>query len=100
MTGDANFSLDEDGFHHDQNDLLVSVDSQLGGIQYNQTGNGATIYPNTVHTTGYIKAPDANIFSEINSPQIQRDVSNLLESDESDKFVNAIGIGSTCKIPR
>lgn len=37
VTGNASFSLEKDGFNGNQNDLLVSLKSQLGGLMHNQT---------------------------------------------------------------
>ncbi len=104
ITKNPDFRLDEDGFQGD-NDLVVSITSQLGGLQ-NQTSqpdgnnipNNSSLYNNTVHIIGYIMDNDANnnVFSETNSPHIQRDVIRLLSSSDNNKFANAIGIGSPC----
>ncbi len=108
VTGDTNFSLDNDGFR-DQNDLLVSLSSQLGGLMHNQSQSVETdfvphnskVYSNTLHTTSYIQGNDKNISSEINSAEIQQDVVRLLgSSNEDKKFADAIGIGSLCDIPK
>jgi pimeloyl-ACP methyl ester carboxylesterase len=107
VTGNENFDLDNDGFH-DQNDLVVGLTSQLGGLVYNRTQQlgediipfNSTIYPNTVHTTSYIKGNDVGVSSELNSTQIQQRVIKLLGSlDGNKKFADAIGIGSPCNIP-
>lgn len=101
------FNLDTDGFH-DDNDLVVSVTSQLGGLpcQFRQIGsnniptddeipNKSAVYPNTVHASSMIKG-DNNVTSETYSPDIQRDVIALLNSSDNNKFADAIGIGSPC----
>jgi triacylglycerol esterase/lipase EstA (alpha/beta hydrolase family) len=104
ITKNPEFRLDEDGFQGD-NDLVVSITSQLGGLQ-NQTRqpdsnnipNNSSVYNNTVHVIGYIMGNDANenVFSETNSPHVQRDVIRLLGSSDDNKFADAIGIGSPC----
>jgi hypothetical protein len=93
--------IDKDAFDDDDNDLVVSVTSQLGGLpkqirQPNSSDipNHSALYCNTVHDCFYIK--DENIFSETNSPDIQKDVIKLLSSSDNDKFADAIGIGSPC----
>jgi pimeloyl-ACP methyl ester carboxylesterase len=89
----------------DQNDLVVSVTSQLGGLPYhvrqpgsNDIPNYSSVYENTIHTTFYIQGNDQNknVYSETNSPNIQRDVVRLLGSSNDSKFADAIGIGSPC----
>jgi pimeloyl-ACP methyl ester carboxylesterase len=87
----------------DQNDLVVSVTSQLGGLPYqvrqpgsNGIPTNSSVYENTVHTTYYIRAPDTNISSETSSTDIQKDVITLLGSSDDNKFADAIGIGSRC----
>jgi len=106
ITDNLGFNLDRDGFH-DDNDLVVSVKSQLGGIggfpqdQIRQRDsnyppndkdipNGSALYPNTIHARFMIKH-DKDVFSETNSPYIQRDVMKLLSSSDNGKFVNVIG---------
>ncbi|HKG70865.1 MAG TPA: alpha/beta fold hydrolase [Nitrososphaeraceae archaeon] len=109
ITDNSGFSLDRDGFH-DDNDLVVSVKSQLGGLggfpyQIRQPDinyppndedipNESAIYPNTIHASFMIKH-DKEIFSETNSPYIQEDVIRLLGSSDNNKFANAIGKGSS-----
>ena len=80
------------------NDLLVSVTSQLGGLpkhirdpNSNDIPIHSAVYHNTVHESFFIKDDD-DIFSETNSPHIQKDVIKLLSFSDSDKFADAIGI--------
>jgi pimeloyl-ACP methyl ester carboxylesterase len=94
------FNLDKDAFDDSDNDLLVSIISQLGGLPEhhrelgsNDIPNHSAIYCNTVHAELFIKDYDG-VFSETNSPHIQKDVIRLLSSD-SNKFANAIGIDSS-----
>jgi pimeloyl-ACP methyl ester carboxylesterase len=100
------FKLDgKDGFN-DDNDLVVSVKSQLGGLpcqirqlnSNNDIPNHSALYCNTLHTDFYIKGNDThnNVYSETNSPYIQNDVIKLLSSSDKNKFADAIGIGSPC----
>jgi hypothetical protein len=99
ITDKDDFNLDgKDGFN-DDNDLVVSVKSQLGGLpcQIRQLNNNdipdhSALYCNTVHTDFYIR--DKGIFSETNSPYIQNDVIKLLSSSDKNKFADAIGIDS------
>jgi pimeloyl-ACP methyl ester carboxylesterase len=92
------FKLDKDAFDDCDNDLLVSVTSQLGGLpkhirqpNSNDIPNHSAVYCNTVHEEFFIK--DDGIFSETNSPHIQKDVIKLLSSSDSNKFADAIGKG-------
>ena len=103
ITDNLGFNLDRDGFH-DDNDLVVSVTSQLGGLGKNQIRQPEsedlpitqhTIYSNTLHASLMIKEYKG-ISSESNSTQIKNDVITLLGSSEDNKFANAIGIGSVC----
>ena len=78
------FNLDKDAFDNCDNDLVVSITSQLGGLpkqirqpDSNDIPNHSAIYRNTVHGSFYIKGDDG-IFSETNSPHIQKDVIRLL----------------------
>ena len=95
------FNLDKDAFDDYDNDLVVSVISQLGGLpnqvrelNSNDIPNCSAIYCNTVHDGFYIK--DGNdIFSETNSPYIQNDVIRLLSFSDSNKFAEAIGTDCT-----
>jgi hypothetical protein len=84
------FNLDKDAFDDCDNDLLVSITSQLGGLPKHHSA----IYCNTVHERFYIKDDDG-IFSETNSPHIQKDVIRLLSFSDSNKFADAIGIDSS-----
>jgi pimeloyl-ACP methyl ester carboxylesterase len=108
ITDKFSFDLDKDGFH-DNNDLVVSVKSQLGGLEYqirqldcnyppNDTDipNGSAVYPNTIHASFMIKH-DKEVFSETYSPDIQRDVIALLKSSDNNKFADAIGIDFHCE---
>jgi pimeloyl-ACP methyl ester carboxylesterase len=102
ITDKDDFNLDDtlDG-DDDDNDLVVSATSQLGGLpkhirqlNSNDIPNYSALYCNTVHTDFYIKGNDThnNVFSETNSPYIQNDVIKLLSSSDKNKFANAIGI--------
>jgi pimeloyl-ACP methyl ester carboxylesterase len=109
ITNNSAFRLDEDGFQGD-NDLIVNITSQLGGIQnqISQPGsidipNNSSLYNNTLHTTYYIMGNDknkTNISSETMSPDIQKDVITLLGSSDDSKFADAIGKGSPCLVPK
>jgi hypothetical protein len=88
-------------FDDSDNDLLVSVTSQLGGLQKhirdpnsNDIPIHSAVYHNTVHEKFFIKEED-DIFTETNSPHIQKDVIKLLSSSNSAKFADAIGIDSS-----
>ena len=103
ITNNSAFRLDENGFQGD-NDLIVSVKSQLGGLPHqvrqpdsNDIPNYSSVYENTVHTIGYIRHPDTNISSETSSTDIQKDVIALLKSSDNNKFADAIGIDSHCE---
>jgi pimeloyl-ACP methyl ester carboxylesterase len=93
------FDLDKDAFEGCDNDLLVSITSQLGGLPKHHRQpdedipNHSAIYCNTVHVELFIKG-DAGIFSETNSPHIQKDVIKLLSFSDNNKFADAIGIVS------
>jgi hypothetical protein len=96
------FNLDKDAFNGCDNDLLVSVTSQLGGLpkqirhlNSNDIPNHSAVYHNTVHEKFFINDNDKDIFSETNSPHIQKDVIKLLSYSDSAKFADAIGIGSS-----
>jgi pimeloyl-ACP methyl ester carboxylesterase len=96
------FNLDKDAFDDFDNDLVVSVASQLGGLpnqirqpNSNDIPNHSAVYCNTVHDCFYIK--DEGVFSEINSPHIQKDVIKLLSSSDNEKFADAIGVGKIDK---
>lgn len=94
------FKLDKDAFDDCDNDLLVSITSQLGGLpkqirQQNKSDipNYSAIYCNTVHEEFFKK--DDDIFTETNSPHIQKDVIKLLSTSNSEKFADAIGTDSS-----
>ncbi len=94
------FNLDK-AFDDSDNDLLVSVTSQLGGLpkhirdpNSNDIPIHSAVYHNTVHERFFIKEDD-DIFTETNSPHIQKDVIKLLSSSNSAKFADAIGIDSS-----
>jgi len=96
------FNLDRDAFHNCDNDLLVSISSQLGGLpkqirdlNSNDIPNHSAVYHNTVHEKCFIKDDNKDVFSKTNSPHIQKDVIKLLSSSNRDKFANAIGIHHT-----
>jgi pimeloyl-ACP methyl ester carboxylesterase len=96
------FNFDKDAFDDYDNDLLVSVSSQLGGLpnqvrkpNRNDIPNHSAVYCNTVHEKFFISDNDKDIFSETNSPHIQKDVIKLLSYSDSDKFADAIGIYSS-----
>lgn len=99
------YSIDNNAFHGD-NDLQVSVASQLGGLKsnvYRQPGDlgipdHGEIYPNAVHAS-ILAIADPNAFGELKSPQIQHDVVSLLNSPNS-KFADSIGVGSLCRSPQ
>lgn len=108
ITDDLAFNLDGKDSFNDENDLVVSVKSQLGGLPYQirqpetnnppneeNIPNKSAVYPNNVHASIMIRL-DTNVFSETYSPNIQRDVIALLKSSDNNKFANAIGIGSPC----
>ncbi len=101
ITNKDDFNLDDTlDVDDDDNDLVVSASSQLGGLpkhirqpnSNNDIPDHSALYCNTVHTDFYIQ--DKDIFSETNSPHIQNDVIKLLSSSNNNKFANAIGIGS------
>jgi pimeloyl-ACP methyl ester carboxylesterase len=96
------FNLEQDGFDGEpENDLMVSVKSQLGGLphQIRQPGkngipNNGALYPNTIHAS-FLKRDDRDdVSSEIRSDCIQEDVIKLLGSSDDSKFADAIGIDS------
>jgi hypothetical protein len=95
------FNLDKDAFKGCDNDLVVSITSQLGGLpkqirdpNSKYIPNQSAAYCNTVHEKFYIKEHDG-IFSETNSPHMQKDVIKLLGSSNRDKFADNIGIDSS-----
>jgi hypothetical protein len=96
----STFDLDRDGFHGN-NDLQVNIASQTGGLHSVLRLQGTQAIPNNsefFHNYVYsneLKKYDQNVFSELDSPQIQQDVIILLNSPTC-KFANAIGVGSMC----
>jgi hypothetical protein len=109
ITENNTFNLDKDALP-DQNDLVVRVTSQLGGLPYhfrqpgsNDIPNESSVYNNTVHTSYYIMGSDKNkikVSSETTSEDIQKDVIKLLGSSDDSKFADVIGIGSLCIVPK
>jgi palmitoyl protein thioesterase len=103
ITGNPNFRIDEDGFHGD-NDLQVNTTSQAGGlssiIQQGQNGNIPRM-SETVHNIVHAKflVNDTGVNYEVNSTQVQNDVSKLLNSNDS-VFADSIGNGSPCDISK
>jgi pimeloyl-ACP methyl ester carboxylesterase len=108
ITDNLAFNLDGKNGFNDENDLVVSVKSQLGGLPYQirqpendnppneeNIPNKSAVYLNTVHASFMIRH-DTNVFSETYSPNIQRDVIALLKSSDNNKFADAIGICSPC----
>jgi pimeloyl-ACP methyl ester carboxylesterase len=96
------FELDKDAFDGCDNDLLVSVTSQLGGLprQIRQPNgddipNRSAVYYNTVHEKFYINDDDKDVSSETNSRHIKNDVVKLLSYCDNNKFADAIGIHQT-----
>jgi len=92
ITRDPHFNLEgKEGFGED-NDLQVNITSQLRGLLDNKLCNTenkdiymtSKIYNNTVHGSIFIHN-DTNVYSELNSPLIQKDVISLLNSS-NDKF--------------
>ncbi|MGB7956036.1 MAG: hypothetical protein WCF23_18845 [Candidatus Nitrosopolaris sp.] len=56
-------------------------------------------YLNIIHAQAFIRPHDQNlVHAELNSTQVQIDVSKLLNS-EDDKFADSIGIGAPYNIP-
>lgn len=104
ITRNIFLDLDKNVFHG-QNDLLVSVNSQAGGLPSAIVHLGqplpdkSALYPNTIHAVLFSKVPSASHDSaETTSPAIQQDVAILLTSPDN-KFADVIGIGSACHIP-
>jgi len=101
ITDNLDFNLGRDGFH-DDNDLVVSITSQLGGLgglqnqirqpENNDIPNKSAIYSNIIHGSLLIKKHDKDVvFSETYSTHIQDDVIKLLDSSDNEKFANSIG---------
>jgi hypothetical protein len=105
ITRYAWLDLDRDVFHG-QNDLLVSVKSQAGGLQtaivhiWQPLPDKSALYPNTIHGVLFPKVSIAlHDPAETTSPAIQQDVAILLTSPDN-KFADVIGTGSACHVPR
>ena len=96
IIGSPFFSLDRDGFHGD-NDLQVSITSQLGGLDgklrtgmnKNPPKHGA-IYVNTLHSSFFKNKDDKKASTELESNFIHEDVVKLLGSSD-DMFADVIG---------
>ncbi len=96
ILGDPFFSLDKDGFNG-ENDLQVSVSSQLGGldgkcrrsVDKNPPKYGA-IYENTIHASWYKKDDNDKVIAELQSCLIREDIVDLLGSSD-DYFADLIG---------
>jgi hypothetical protein len=94
----STFSLEKDAFY-DNNDLQVSVTSQLGGISnptrpQHDGGNipdKSAVYFNVVHSVRLVSPFDVELYAELTSPQIQKHVLTVLESPDS-KFADTIGM--------
>ena len=100
ILGNPFFSLDRDGFHED-NDLQVSISSQLGGLDgkhrrskdKNPPKYGA-IYMNTLHSSSFKVSDSKKVSAELMSTLIQKDVATLLGSSD-DNFADTIGAVSS-----
>ncbi|HKR72937.1 MAG TPA: hypothetical protein VJR94_02380 [Candidatus Nitrosocosmicus sp.] len=96
IQGNPFFSLDKDGFKGD-NDLQVSVSSQLGGLDgkcrrsedKNPPKYGA-IYENTIHSSWFKKDNNNKVMAELQSCLIREDIVDLLGSSD-DNFADIIG---------
>jgi pimeloyl-ACP methyl ester carboxylesterase len=106
ITNKDNFNLEQDGFDGEhENDLMVSVKSQLCGLPHqirqpgkNSIPNKGALYPNTIHAS-FLKRDDIDdVSSEIRSCCIQEDVIKLLGSSDDSKFADAIGTPSKMQI--
>ena len=91
------FDLDK-AFNHMTMTFVGKRTSQLGGLPKhirNPNSNDipiqSTVYCNTVHEKFFIKEDD-DIFTETNSPHIQKDVIKLLSYSNNKKFATAIGV--------
>jgi pimeloyl-ACP methyl ester carboxylesterase len=102
ITKKDTFDLEQDGFDgEDENDLVVSVKSQLGGLPHqirqpgkNSIPNKGALYPNTIHASFLKRDDNDDVSSEIRSRYIRKDVIKLLGSSDDSKFADAIGIDS------
>jgi pimeloyl-ACP methyl ester carboxylesterase len=99
ITNNDNFNLEQDGFDGEyENDLMVSVKSQLGGLPHqirqpgkNSIPNKGALYPNTIHAS-FLKRDDKDdVSAEIRSCYIQDDVIKLIGSSDDSKFSDVIG---------
>jgi hypothetical protein len=104
ITRNASLDLNRDVFNG-QNDLLVSVKSQAGGLPTSTVHAGqplpdkSALYPNTIHAVLFPNVTIApNDPAETTSAAIQQDVATLLTSPDN-KFADVIGVGSPCHIP-
>jgi triacylglycerol esterase/lipase EstA (alpha/beta hydrolase family) len=96
ILGNPFFSLDKDGLYGD-NDLQVSVSSQLGGldgkrrrsVDKNPPKYGA-IYENTLHSSWFKKDDNDKVIAELHSCLIREDIVDLLGSSD-DNFADIIG---------
>ena len=101
ISRDDTLDLDRDVFHG-QNDLLVSLKSQAGGLPTSIVHPGqpppdkSALYPDTIHAILFPFDPIASQdMAETTSRAIQQDIAMLLSSPDS-KFADVIGVGSTC----
>jgi triacylglycerol esterase/lipase EstA (alpha/beta hydrolase family) len=96
ILGNPVFSLDKDGLYGD-NDLQVSVSSQLGGlngklrrsVDKNPPKYGA-VYENTLHSSLFKINVSNKIKTELHYTLIRKDIANLLGSSD-DNFADIIG---------
>jgi hypothetical protein len=99
ITNNNNFNLEQDGFDGEyENDLMVSVKSQLGGLPYqirqpgkNDIPNKGALYCNTIHASFLKRNDKDDVSSEIRSDCIREDVIKLLGSSDDSKFSDVIG---------
>jgi pimeloyl-ACP methyl ester carboxylesterase len=102
ILGNPHFTIEQGGFHGD-NDLQASLTSQLGGLNgilRNITDEDipkhGAIFSNTIHGRFLNKdkenKDDDQVYAELESPYIQKDVVKLLKSSD-DKYADEIGKG-------
>jgi hypothetical protein len=96
ILGNPVFSLDKDGLYGD-NDLQVSVSSQLGGLNGKlrrsidkNPPKYEAVYENTLHSSLFKINVSNKIKTELHSTLIQKDIANLLGSSD-DNFADIIG---------
>jgi pimeloyl-ACP methyl ester carboxylesterase len=100
ILGNPLFTIERGGFGGD-NDLQVSLTSQLGGlngilrnIKDEDVPKHGAIYSNTIHMSYLNKdkqnEDDDQVYAELESPYIQKDVVKLLKSSD-DKYADEIG---------